>query len=163
MTRASEIVVACILVLILGAAGTILKFHEAQADAREGAEVFDGIEPSFGGESVVVKEGTIWLGCPPFFSEPFETVVFLFRDGSWMSFTTQHSAVIDCPLSIMAEAIRKSGRAVKDALLCVHNHFSPISFTSGDKDAYRYLAGQGFAGVFGIYYTAMGKFREWED
>jgi hypothetical protein len=63
----------------------------------------------------------------------------------------------------MAEAIRKSGQAVKDALLCVHNHFSPISFTSGDRDARRYLVRKGFAGVFGIYHTASGRFREWED
>jgi len=157
------VVVACILVIILGAAGVVLRFQEAQANAREGAAVFDGIEPSGNGAAVIVKEGTLWLGYPAFFSEPFETVVFVFRDGRWVSFTTQHDVIIDCPVSLMVEAIVKHGRLISDALFCVHNHFTPIGFTSGDRDARRYLVRKGFAGVFGIYHTASGRFREWEE
>jgi len=63
----------------------------------------------------------------------------------------------------MTETIVKRGQAVSDALLCVHNHFTPIGFTSGDMDARHYLTRKGFVGVFGIYYTASGRFREMEE
>jgi len=36
-------------------------------------------------------------------------------------------------------------------------------FTETDKDTYHYLRRKGFVGVFGIYYTASGRFREMEE
>lgn len=157
------VVVGCILCLVLAAGGVMLKFYDAQADAKEGAAIFDGIETSGNGASVLIKEGTIWNGCPKFFSEPFETVVFIFRNGHWISFTTQHDVIIDCPVSFMVTTIQKSGRTTLDVFFCVHNHFAPVGFTPGDKGAYHYLRGKGFRGVFGIYYTATGRFREMEE
>jgi len=157
------VVVACILVLCAGAAGIFLQFAEARQDAAEAAAIFDGAEFIGSGDSVLIKQGVIWKGSPAFFTEPFETVVFVFRNGSWVSFTTQHAEAIDCPISLMVEAIIKSGRRIEDITHCVHNHFTPRGFTSGDMDARHYLARKGFAGVFGIYYPASERFKEWED
>jgi hypothetical protein len=115
---------------------------------------------SFTSEAVSVTGGSVISG---FFREPFETAVFIFRDGSFLTFSTNDDRAVSVPISWVSESIQKSGHAVSDIILCVHNHFSPIGFTSGDMDAYRYLKGKGFRGVFGIYYTANGKFREFEE
>jgi hypothetical protein len=157
------VVVIAIAVLACGAAGVLVKFYESRVISQEAAAVFDGIAPTGSGESVLVKEGSIWRGAPKFFSEPFETVVFVFRDGRWVSFSTQHAEFIDCPVSMMVEAITKGGRKVADIAFCVHNHFSPIGFTPGDKDARYYLDRKNFRGIFGIYYPANDSFREMED
>lgn len=123
------------------------------APAEKGQSVFT----EFGSESVSVTGGSVISG---FFREPFETAVFIFRDGSFLTFSTSDDKFISVPISWVVESIEKTGRTAPDIILCVHNHFSPIGFTSGDRDAYYYLRGKGFRGVFGIYYTASGKFRE---
>jgi len=115
---------------------------------------------SFISESVSITGGSIIKG---FFREPFETVVFIFRDGSFLTFSTNDDKSVSVPISWVITSIQRSGRAVSDIILCVHNHFSPSGFTPGDVDAYRYLTGRGFWGVFGIYYPVSGKFREIEE
>jgi len=115
---------------------------------------------SFTSESVSVTGGSVISG---FFREPFETAVFIFRDGSFLTFSTKDDKAVSVPISWVTESIENTGRAVSDIILCVHNHFSPSGFTTGDKDAYYYLRGKGFRGVFGIFYTANGKFREIEE
>ena len=115
---------------------------------------------SFTAESVSVTVGSVISG---FFREPFETVVFIFRDGSFLAFSTSDDKAVSAPISWVTESIQKSGRSAADIILCVHNHFSPVGFTPGDIDAYEYLKGKGFRGVFGIYYTASGRFREFEE
>lgn len=152
-------VVGAIILLTCAAGGVLFKFYEARGDAREASAVFDGIA-AMGAGSVVMDEGSILAG---FFREPFETVVFIFRDGSFLTFSTGHDKLVDFPISWMVESIVKSGRAVSGAILCAHNHFSPVGFTAGDRDSYRYLRGKGFNGVFGIFYTASGRFREMEE
>jgi hypothetical protein len=114
----------------------------------------------FASESVSVTGGSIISG---FFREPFETAVFIFRDGSFLTFSTNDDKAVSVPISWVTESIENTGRAVSDIILCVHNHFSPSGFTPGDTDAYRYLRDKGFRGVFGIYYTATGRFREFEE
>jgi hypothetical protein len=123
--------------------------------AEKGQSVFT----EFASESVSVTGGSVISG---FFRGPFETVVFIFRDGSFLTFSTSDDKAISVPISWVVESIETTGRAVSDIILCVHNHFSPIGFTTGDRDAYYYLRDKGFRGVFGIYYTASGKFREME-
>ena len=125
-----------------------------QADRSQSAS------SSFTSESVSVTTGSVISG---FFREPFETAVFIFRDGSFLTFSTSDDRAVSVPISWVTESIENTGRAVSDIILCVHNHFSPIGFTPGDKDAYHYLRGKGFRGVFGIYYTASGRFREFEE
>jgi len=115
---------------------------------------------SFTSASVSVTTGSVIFG---FFREPFETAVFIFRDGSFLTFSTNDDKAVSVPISWVTESIENTGRAVSDIILCVHNHFSPSGFTPGDTDAYRYLRDKGFRGVFGIYYTATGRFREFEE
>jgi len=95
-----------------------------------------------------------------FFTEPFETVVFRFRDGSFLTFSTNEGSAVGVPISWVTETIEKNGHAVSDIVLCVHNHFTPTGFTLADRRSCGYLRDRGFRGVFGIYYTATGRFRE---
>ena len=125
-----------------------------QADRSQSAS------SSFTSASVSVTAGSVISG---FFREPFETAVFIFRDGSFLTFSTNDDKAVSVPISWVTESIENTGRAVSDIILCVHNHFSPSGFTPGDTDAYRYLRDKGFRGVFGIYYTATGRFREFEE
>jgi len=125
-----------------------------QADRSQSAS------SSFTSASVSVTAGSVISG---FFREPFETAVFIFRDGSFLTFSTNDDKAVSVPISWVVESIQNSGRVASDIILCVHNHFSPAGFTTGDLDAYHYLKGKGFRGVFGIYYTASGRFREFEE
>lgn len=125
-----------------------------QADRSQSAS------SSFTSASVSVTAGSVISG---FFREPFETAVFIFRDGSFLTFSTNDDKAVSVPISWVTEIVQETGRPISDIILCVHNHFSPSGFTTGDKAAYYYLRGKGFRGVFGIYYTANGKFREFEE
>jgi len=111
-------------------------------------------------ELVSVAGGSVISG---FFAEPFETLVFIFRDGSFLTFSTNEGGAVGVSISWVADTIKKNGRAVSDIILCVHNHFAPSGFSQADRGSYRYLRGRGFRGVFGIYYTATGRFRELEE
>ena len=113
---------------------------------------------AFSSESVTVTQGDVISG---FFREPFETIVFIFRDGSFLTFSTNDDNAVGVPISWVTGMIEKTGRSISDIILCVHNHFQPSGFTSPDVGSYRYLRGKGFRGVFGIFYTATGTFREW--
>ena len=115
---------------------------------------------AFSSESVTVTQGDVISG---FFSEPFETIVFIFRDGSFLTFSTNDDNAVGVPISWVTGMIEKTGRSISDIILCVHNHFQPSGFTPADVGSYRYLRGKGFRGVFGIFYTTNGQFREIEE
>jgi len=134
--------VGCLLILAATGGGIFLTFQAAQ-------------HPAPLVKSIYGTEGNLWL---TMFREPFETVVFLFRDGSVVTFSTHDAATIDAPISMLVDYLKKSGRSLKDCLIVVHNHFTPAGFTMGDESSYGYLKFRGFRGVFGIYYTATGRF-----
>jgi hypothetical protein len=154
------VVVGCILILALGAGSIMLKLLEARTEARETMAVFDGIEGNPSADSVLITSGNVFKS---FFREPFESVVFIFRDGTFLTYSTQHDKAIEVPISWIAENIVQNGHSIPAILLCVHNHFTPVGFTPGDKDSYRYLRGRGFRGIFAIYYTVSGKLRTMEE
>lgn len=151
------VVVGCLVVLAASVVGIMLQFSAAQQEGLEASAVFDGLGANTVQDSARMTAGSVLSG---FFREPFETVVFIFRDGSFLTFSTNDEKSVAAPTSWLVESIQKTGRVVPGIVFCVHNHFSPLGFTPGDRDAYRYLKGKGFRGVFGIYYTATGKFRE---
>jgi len=127
---------------------------------RAPAEKCQSVFPTVAYESVDVTNGSVVAG---FFSAAFETVAFIFRDGSFLAFSTNDDKAVTVPISWVVEHIQKTGHAVPDIILCVHNHFSPVGFTPADQDSYWYLKRKGFSGVFGIYYTVSGRFREFKE
>lgn len=132
--------------------------QKSQADK---SIMFDGFGPTGSLDDVIVCRGSL-IGPKAarltFFSEPFETVIFIFGNLEWMTFSTGDDRIINAPVSWMVERIMAAGYEMSDITHCVHNHFSPVGFTVGDINVYRYLKRSGFRGVFGIYYTATGEF-----
>lgn len=159
----AAVIVGAILLFALVGTIIMLKVYSDKADAVSGSATFDGIGQPQIGVQLYRSEGKLWEGCPAFFSEPFETVVFIFRDGKYLTYSTHDEKHINVPISVIAEDIVKSGHPIRECLLCVHNHFSPVGFTRGDEAAFEYLKRKGFKGVFGIYYTATGRFLGVED
>jgi hypothetical protein len=139
---------------------TVLLFIGLALIPGQLAERGNSVFAEFASSSVSVTGGSV---LPGFFREPFETVVFIFRDGSFLTFSTSDSTRVGVPISWVVESIEGTGRAVSDSILCVHNHFIPVGFSPVDRESDSYLRGKGFRGVFGIYYTTNGKFREIEE
>jgi hypothetical protein len=93
------------------------------------------------------------------FKEPFETAMFLFSDGSVMTFSTHEVNRVGVATQTIIEWIKKMGKNIGDCVVVAHNHFTPAGFTDSDRYTYNYLKSAGFKGVFGIYYTATGIFQ----
>jgi hypothetical protein len=102
---------------------------------------------------------TEWNIYTTIFKEPFETAVFLFKDGAVLTFSTHEADRVGVAIQTIVEWVGKTGRSIKDCLRVVHNHFSPGGFTDSDRYTYNYLKTKGFIGVFGIYHTSSGVFQ----
>ena len=148
-----------IILLVLGAVGVFFRFYEARTNAARANAVLDGLA-SAGQAPVYSSTENLYAG---WFSETFETVVFMFRDGTKRSFTSREAGRIDMPAATYGEQFRREGRRVSDIELCIHNHFTPIGFTEGDKLVWRHLKGEGFKGTFRIYYTATGEVKDMKE
>jgi hypothetical protein len=119
-------------------------------------ETFDGFDGTFQeSQTLYISQGSIYS---TFFKEPFETVVFIFPDGSFSSYSTHDDGKISASINTIVESLEKSGKRIVDCEKVVHNHFTPIGFTEADKRTYGFLKAKGFHGVFAIYYTVTGKF-----
>lgn len=157
------VTVICIVILAIGSVAVLYNYYGDKVEASTASATFDGTGPVEVGVQLYRTAGKIWEGCPRFFSEPFETVVFIFRDGDYLAYSTHDAHHINVPISTIADDIRKCGLDVRACTHCVHNHFSPIGFTRGDEASFEYLKRKGFRGVFGIWYTATGRFLGVEE
>lgn len=96
--------------------------------------------------------------CDSYFKEPFETCLVVTYDLALVSFSTHEATRIGVSAPVIIDRLKNMGIAPKDIAVVVHNHFTPSPFTDADKATHRYLVARGFAGAFGIWYTATGKF-----
>lgn len=96
-----------------------------------------------------ITTGNIFSGL---FTEPFETMVLLARDGTFFAFTTQHDWIIAVSPSYVHERLLKENIEPKDIVIIIHNHLSPGNFSTGDTAFYRYFQRRGFKGSFCVYY-----------
>jgi len=168
LTNLALVVIACILILACAGAIVVIKFNETRMDGQEAAAILDEESKNLQGKTGVMLAETVMIGegdiCSAFFREPFETVVFMFRDGKFITFSTGHEKTIAIPsVGWIVEQIKARGRRIEDCMFVVHNHFSPAGFSESDLMTWKYLCRKGFSGVFGIYYTASGRFRSVED
>lgn len=162
MTRTQTLavaLVAALIILIASAGGVLLKFYEAREEAAESSAALDGTSSS--GQFPVYSETENLYA--RWFTEPFERVVFLFKDGTKRSFTTQEAYRVDIGAAGYVEQFRREKRDIADIVLCVHNHFSGMGFADGDRSVWRYLKRHGFTGKFLIYQTSTGRVRDIEE
>ena len=87
-----------------------------------------------------------------FFKEPYEKIIFIFKDQTFISFHTYEEHRINLSASYMVEQIEKDGRTIKDVATIIHNHPVPSPFSMGDNYIFYQLKIRGFDGFFMIYY-----------
>lgn len=109
------------------------------------------------GQTVYIKKGNLFK---EFFREPFESAVFIFKDGTFYVFSTHHEIGIFYPVAYILDYFKKNGKDMKDVAIIVHNHQEPTPFSPGNNTVYHYLKNRGFNGLFIIYYPFSGKIRE---
>lgn len=103
-----------------------------------------------------------WDFWGPYFREPFETVIFVFRDGQAFSFTSNIDLAIDAPPAQVQEYFARSGKTARDILVIIHNHLYPGNFSPKDRSFCRYFRECGFAGHF-LLRRPGGEVVELED
>lgn len=101
--------------------------------------------------------------CDSYFREPFETCLVVTYGLRLVTFSTHEGTRISVSAATLIDRLRNLGISPVDIAVVVHNHFSPSPFTDADKATYRYLKERGFAGAFGIWYTARSEFVRIED
>lgn len=104
-----------------------------------------------------IREGS--LEWDQFFDEPYEILVFIFKDQKWISFDTGEEQRVNIHPSTMIHEIEARGRSIKDVATIIHNHPIPTRFSIGDNMAFRYFKSEGFDGYFMIYYPFNKKTR----
>jgi len=112
------------------------------------------------GETVYVKEGNIYKG---FFTEPFETIVFIFKNGDCLAFTNRYESRVYLPIGYLENFLKKRNKKIEDIEIAIHNHGTPSNFSPKNYRYYRGLKARGFKGIFKIYYPFDGRARNIED
>ena len=107
-----------------------------------------------------VYQGNIYAAM---FKEPYEILYFLMDDGEFFGFTTQEDSWVRGTPSLVIQYLEKAGYKIGDIGMCIHNHFGPAAFSMEDRKFYYFLKSQGFVGAYGIFYTATGKCRWWDE
>jgi len=108
---------------------------------------------------VYIKEFNIYTG---FFTEPFETLLLIFKNGDGFAISTHNEHGIYVPFGWLEGFLKRKHREIKDIIIIIHNHKIPTSFTPGNMYYYRKFKEAGFEGHFQIYYTFDGRVRTLE-
>ena len=111
-------------------------------------------------ETVYIKEGNVYKG---FFTEPFETMLFIFKNGDFIAFTNQYEKKVHLPIGYLEEYLKKQNKKIEDIVIAIHNHNIPARFSPKNNKYYHQLKWKGFKGYFCIYYPFDGKVRILKD
>lgn len=85
------------------------------------------------------------------FKEPFEIIVFIFKDGTFYAFTNQEENKVSVPTMDFFE---KEKINLADVVFIIHNHFGHPRFSSADIRIDNWLRRNGFKGYFCLYVQA---------
>jgi len=86
-----------------------------------------------------------------FFTEPFETVYIIMKDGTAFKHTNQEERFIRLSAGILKETLKKKSYKIKDIAIIIHNHRIEQKFSPTDWKFYKDLKKRGFDGLFLIY------------
>lgn len=95
--------------------------------------------------------GYKWAFWEVHFREAFETVIFVFRDGTAYAFTSSIDFGVLIPPAVIIGYFKRDGKEVSDLIIVIHNHIYPGGFSDKDKQFCRYLRSLGFKGHFLLY------------
>lgn len=87
------------------------------------------------------------------FTEPFERVYFIMKDGTLFTHTDCYENIIYMRIGELEKALSTSEKfyKIKDIAIVIHNHRMDRYFTPKDINQYGALKGYGFNGLFMIY------------
>lgn len=107
---------------------------------------------------IYVTKGLLF---PDFFKEPFETAVFVLKDGRFYTFSShhEHGIYLYGGGSVIIEYLKKEGINIEDVAIVIHNHLTPASFSPINHRFFHQLQQAGFKGFFAIYYPFSKKVR----
>jgi len=83
------------------------------------------------------------------FKEPFESGVFIFKDGRIFIFTNNLPNAVVYPDFVAI--FKKFNLRIEDCIMQVHNHLIPSNFSEADKRFLTYIRALGFKGIFALY------------
>lgn len=138
----------------LAVVGSVLnkKLFPFDADARDGFRAILQNE-------TYIRRGNFYK---QIFTEPVESVLFLFTNGEFFIFTSMDQNAIYGELNIIIDYLEKKKKDVKDLILVIHNHLNLGSFSSTDTKTYYRLRENGFTGKY-LLYTPGGGVRKFKE
>jgi len=112
------------------------------------------------GDTVYITESNIFNQC---FKEPFERIVFVMKDGNAITYTTHHEPFVIMSYGWFRQALKKRDYQISDIIYCIHNHLCSPKFSPRDKELYRWMKNDGFAGVFALYHQPTKRVIIYEE
>jgi len=88
------------------------------------------------------------------FTEPFEIVYVVMKDGATFPCTSKHEAMVDMSIGKLEEKLRKvkgKNYSIKEIAVVIHNHRMKKNFGQEDWRQYYMLKKYGFNGKFLLY------------
>ena len=88
------------------------------------------------------------------FTEPFEKVYVVMKDGATFPVTSKDDAMVDMSIGKLEEELRKikgKNYSIKEIAVVIHNHRMKKSFGQEDWKQYHMLKRYGFNGKFLLY------------
>jgi hypothetical protein len=100
-------------------------------------------------ELVYIRQGNAFQH---YFTEPIETIVIIFDDGKYFTF----SITEEFRTGISVTWLAKHGYPISRAIIIIHNHLDLVGFSPRDIETYWALYREGFRGTF-LLYLITGK------
>lgn len=100
------------------------------------------------------------------FSEPFETIYIIMKDGKIFKQSNQDEIKVNMDLGRLEKGLKNfksKNYSIKDIAVFVHNHLKVCRFSYDDHKIYRQLKECGFKGLFLVYCHSSKKTYDIED
>jgi len=101
-----------------------------------------------------------------FFTEPFETIYFIMKDGAPFRYSNKNKKGIYMNIEVLQERLKKvKGKdySIKDIAVFIHNYYTRCKFSLEDRKFYRKFKRYGFNGLFLLYCHRTNKTYDIED
>lgn len=92
-----------------------------------------------------------WNFWQSYFTDPVERLVFIFRNGQAVCFTSYLDLAVEGTEALLTEHFATRGFAPADILIIIHNHLYSFQFSLRDKRCCAYFRSHGFRGHFLLY------------
>lgn len=109
------------------------------------------------------EEKALGQSWPGLFTEPFEMVYVIMKDGATFPCTSRHETMVDMSIGRLKEELKKRDFSMKDIAVVIHNHRMKKTFGQEDWRQYHLLKRYGFNGRFLLYCHRTKEVYDIED